>query len=377
MSMNWNRRGLLKGAGAAFGAGLILHRESFSLGERRSTVYPPEEMIHLSLNENPYGPSPGVVEAIRAEFSRLYRYADKQAVQQLAEQVAHYEQMPVEQVILGDILDALGLYLGTQGGLGGEFIYSSPGYLALIDAAARAGSVGVPVPLNSRYQNDLPALLAKVNGKTRAMYLINPHLPTGTLSGDTEFKRFLAEASQHTLPIVDEAYLEYTADFTSRSAVSLVRRGANIMVFRTFDKIHGLAGLPMGYVLAPAPIADALRRQGIGDAMSLERLNVAAASAALSNLGQIEKTRKVVDRERALWFSVLRELKLEYTEAAGNFVFFHTSMPHTKFAAAMLAQGVDIGRGFQPYNEWARITIGLPQENRQAQAAVRKVLETV
>lgn len=83
------------------------------------------------------------------------------------------------------------------------------------------------------------------------MYLINSHLPTGTLSGDAEFKPFLLEAAQHTLPIVDKAYLEYTVDFTSRSAVSLVRRGTNMMVFRTFDKIHGLAGLPMGYVLAP------------------------------------------------------------------------------------------------------------------------------
>jgi histidinol-phosphate aminotransferase len=377
MSMNWKRRGLLKGAGAMFGAGLIPYGESSFPSERRYTVYPSQQMIHLSLNENPYGPSPNVGEAIRAEFARLYRYVDKQAAQQLAEQIAHYEQVPVEQVILGNILDALGLYLGAEGGPGGEFIYSSPGYLALIDAAARVGGVGVPVPLNSRYQNDLPALLAKVNGKTRAMYLINPHLPTGTLSGDAEFKRFLVEAAQHTLPIVDEAYLEYTVDFTSRSAVSLVRRGANVMVFRTFDKIHGLAGLPMGYVLAPVPIAEALRHQGIGDAMSLERLNVAAASAALRDPGQVEKTRKAVDRERAAWFSVLQELKLEYTEAAGNFVFFHTGMPHANFAAAMLAQGVDIGRAFQPYNEWARITIGLPQENRQAQAAVRNVLETV
>ena len=103
------------------------------------------------------------------------------AAQQLAEQIAHYEQVPVEQVILGNILDALGLYLGAEGRPGGEFIYSNPGYLALIDAAARVGGVGVPVPLNSRYQNDLPALLAKVSGRTRAMYLINPGLPNGTI----------------------------------------------------------------------------------------------------------------------------------------------------------------------------------------------------
>jgi histidinol-phosphate aminotransferase len=377
MSMDVKRRELLKGVGAMFGSGIIPHGKPFALGEQRQATSSASQVIHLSLNENPYGPSPYVAEAIRGEFSRLYRYADKQASQQLAEQIAHYEQVSVDQVILGDILDALGLYLGTEGGPGGEFIYSTPGYLPLIDAAARVGGVGVPVPLNSRYQNDLPALLAKVNGKTRAIYVINPHLPTGTLSGDEEFKHFLAETAQHTMPIVDEAYLEYSADFTSRSAVSLVRQGANVMVFRTFDKIHGLAGLPMGYVIAPVPIADALRHQGIGDAMSLGRLNVAAASAVLRDPDQIEKTRKAIDRERALWFSVLQKLKLEYTESAGNFIFFHTGMPHTKFAAAMLAQGIDIGRAFQPYNEWARVTIGLPEENRQAQTGVKHVLETL
>src|SRR6202030_2939866 len=149
-----------------------------------------------------------------------------------------YEQVPVEQVILGEILEFLGLYLGSQGGPGGEFIYSTPGFLALIDAAARVGAVGVPVPLNAQYKNDLPALGAKVNPRTRAIYLVNPHNPTGTVNDSDEFKRFLRKNSQNAVAIVDEAYLEYNADFSSRSAVSLVRDGANVMVFRTFDQIH-------------------------------------------------------------------------------------------------------------------------------------------
>jgi len=94
-------------------------------------------------------------------------------------------------VVLGEILGFLGLYLAGQGGPGGEFIYSTPGYLALIDAAARVGGVGVPVPLNAQYQNDLPALSGKVNRRTRAIYLVNPHNPTGTVNNGEKFKRFL------------------------------------------------------------------------------------------------------------------------------------------------------------------------------------------
>ena len=330
--------------------------------------------MRLSFNENPYGPSPDVSEAIRREFNRLNRYADKEAALRLTEQIATYEHVPIEQVVLGEILDFLGLYLGSQGGPGGEFIYSTPGYLALIDAASRVGGVGVPVSLNAQYQNDLPALSEKVNQRTRAIYLVNPHNPTGTLNDGEEFKRFLRENSQNAVVIVDEAYLEYTADFSTRSAVSLVRDGANVMVFRTFDKIHALAALPMGYVLAPRPLADALRKKGAGDAESLGRLNIVAASAALRDSAQLERTRMAVARERKIWLTVLHNLKLQYAEPNANFVFFNAGMAQPKLAAAMLSQGVDIGRAYPPYVNWARITIGLPEENQRAQAALRHAL---
>jgi len=375
MSMDPSRRSLLKHSGAAFGASILtsqiagasrglLHAESSSLG-----------LVRLSFNENPYGPSPGVAHAIQREFNRLSRYADSQAVQHLTEQIASYEHIPVEQVVLGEILEFLGLYLGSQRGPGGEFVYSTPGYLALIDAAARVGGVGVPVPLNAQYQNDLPALSGKVSQRTRAMYLVNPHNPTGTVNDGEEFTRFLRKNSQDAVAIVDEAYLEYAEDFSSRSAVSLVRDGANVMVFRTFDKIHALAGLPIGYVLAPRTLADALRKQGAGDAESLGRLNIAAASAALRDTAQVERTRNAVAHERKIWLSVLHDLKLQHTEPNANFVFFNAGMAQPKHAAAMLSQGIDIGRAHPPYANWARITIGLPEENQRAQAALRHALE--
>jgi histidinol-phosphate aminotransferase len=206
---------------------------------------------------------------------------------------------------------------------------------------------------------------------------VNPHNPTGTVNDDKEFKRFLGENPQHVVAIVDEAYLEYATDFASRSAVSLVRDGANVIVFRTFDKIHALAGLPIGYVLAPRALADALRKQGAGDAESLGRLNIAAASAALRDTAQVESTRNAVGQEREIWLSVLRDLKLEHTETTANFVFFNAGMPQPKLAAAMLSRGIDIGRAHPPYTNWARITIGLPEENQSAQVALRLCLRGV
>ena len=375
MSMDPSRRTLLKRTSAVFGARIVASHIADSSPVPMHAESSSPQLVRLSLNENPYGPSPGVTDAIQREFNRLNRYADSQTALHLTEQIATYEHVPVEQVILGEILGFLGVYLGSKGGPGGEFIYSTPGYLALIDAAARVGGVGVPVPLNAQYQNDLPALSAKVNQRTRAIYLVNPHNPTGTVNDGEGFKRFLRNISQNTVTIVDEAYLEYTADFSSRSAVSLVRDGASVMVFRTFDKIHALAGLPIGYVLAPRALADALRKQGAGDAESLGRLNIVAASAALRDTAQVERTQKAVAHERRIWLPILHDLNLRHAEPNANFVFFNAGMPQPKLAAAMLSQGIDIGRAHPPYANWARITIGLPEENHRAQAALRHALE--
>ena len=371
MSLLLNRRSLIKTSSLALGANL-LPLAAFAT----STAHDSQQLIHLNLNENAYGPSSKVIPALQKQFLSLSRYADSTAAQIFAEQIAAYERVPVQQIVLGEILGALGLYLGSQGGPGGEFIYSTPGYLALVDAASHLGGVGVPVPLNAQYANDLPALLGKVNRKTRALYLINPHNPTGTVSEEGAFKQFLLESSQHAPVIVDEAYLEYTADFEARSAVSLTREGANVLVFRTFDKIHGLAGLPIGYTVAPRELAEILRKQGIGDAESLGRLNIAAASAALADKVHVQRIRSTVATERTKWTSMLDELKLPHSDSQANFIFFDAGRPQRDLATTLLQKGVNIGRTFPPYTNWARITIGLPEENAIAQRQLREVLRS-
>jgi histidinol-phosphate aminotransferase len=126
------------------------------------------------------------------------------------------------------------------------------------------GGVAVGVPLNERLENDLSAIAAKVNAHTRAVYLVNPHNPTGTVSDAAQFIDFVSELSKRTLVIVDEAYLEFTPDFRKRTVVGLVRAGAQVAVFRTFSKIYGLASLAIGYTLAPVPLAVSLKDFGMG-----------------------------------------------------------------------------------------------------------------
>ena len=369
------RRSFLKGAGLAAGAALLAPPlANAAVSGVANLPYADEHLVRLCFNENPYGPSTLAVQAIQCELGRVTRYGDETAAQALLEQIAAYEKLPADHVILGEVLDGLGLLLGTQGGPGGEFVYSTPGYLALVDATSHVGGVSVAVPLDAQQRNDLPAIAAKINPKTRAVYLVNPHNPSGTVSDNAAFKTFLREASKKTLVIVDEAYLEYTEDFATRSAVDLVREGANVAVFRTFAKIHGLAGLPFGYLLAPPALIAALRAQGDGTAEDIGRLSLAAAAAALQDSSLIERSRRAIAKERSQWASVFEALKLPHSDTAANFVFFNAGRPQKELAAAFRQHGIDIGRGFPPLDQWTRISIGLPGENAKAQQVLREIL---
>lgn len=327
----------------------------------------------LSLNENPFGPSPAAIEAIRRELDEICRYGNAGA-DLLKRAVVAREAVPADQIVFGEILGALGYHLATTGPSGGEFIYSEPGYTALVDAVAPGGGVVIGVPLNRQLENDLPAIAAKVGARTQGIYLVNPHNPSGTVSDAETFLNCVREMSKRTTVIVDEAYLEFEPDFGRRTAVGLTRAGENVIVFRTFAKIYGLAGLSAGYAVAPKAQAASLRRAGIGAAETLDRLAIAASTSSLQDAGYIAATRAKVTAEREKWNRLFDILKLRYSDSRGNFVFFETGRPHQEFAAALRARGIDIGRAFPPLERWARISIGLPGENELAREAVAEVL---
>jgi len=328
--------------------------------------------VRLTLNENPFGPSPLVAKALADDLGGLFRYVGDEAAA-ITAQIAAFEGVAPEQVVLGEMLDALGVQLSLQVGPGGEFIYTVPGYPALVDAGARVGGVVVAVPLNARLENDLPAITAKLNARTRAVFLINPHNPSGTVNPGPEFLEFVRKTSKQALVIVDEAYLEFSDDYAKRTAMSLVRAGDNVMVFRTFGKAHGLAALPFGYAVAPRALAEHLRKQGLGFPRDQNRLALTAASASLRDTAHMVRVHGAVTAERVKWHAVLDGLNLRRTESEANFVFFDAGRPQAEVAKALAAEGVVIGRAFAPYETWVRITIGLPEENARAQAAVKRL----
>lgn len=333
----------------------------------------PPPSIRLALNETPLGPSPAAIDAIKADLSGLARYTGRE-LDDLTAAIAARENIAPEQIVLGENLNVLGLYLSARGGRGGTFVYSEPGYTALVDAVTPAGGRVVGVPLNAALENDLPAIAAAVDGTTRAVYLVNPHNPSGTVSDTAAFIAAVRDLSARTLVIVDEAYLEFMPDFAARSVAPLVREGGNVAVFRTFSKIFGLASLAIGYTLAPKPLAAALKQMGIGAFFGLSRLSLVAATASLGDHDYVASVRTKVAAEREAWHALLRARGRRFSASQANFVFFDCGRPHAEAAAALAARGIIIGRAQPQFDAWLRISIGLPVENAIARQAVAELL---
>ena len=331
-------------------------------------------VIQLSLNENPFGMAAGVEKALLKEMPRIGRYSGE-AGERFIRAVAAHEGVDAEQIIPGEILEALGMYLGLKAGYGGEFIYSVPGYPAMVNAAARVGGKVIAIPLNDRLENDLEAMEAQVNERTAAIFLVNPHNPSGTLSDNEIFHDFLKRVSRRALIVVDEAYLEYSDNFSERTAVNNLMEGDNVIVFRTMAKAYGLAGLSFGYAVAPKALARELMAGGWCDTHALNRMSLAAAEAALKDQKYISGVNRMVTRERNQWHAFLEELGLPHTASMTNFVFFDAGKPHAEVQERLKKAGILIGRSFEPYDTWIRITIGRPEENAKAQSALREIIQ--
>lgn len=327
----------------------------------------------LSLNENPFGPSPRVTAAITAALPRLARYADQADADRLAARVAALEGVAPDQVILGDVLEPLGRFLAMHGVQGGRFVYSDPGYTALVDAAHPLGGVGVPVVLDEGLRDDLATLKAAIDGRAKALFLVHPHNPSGTSHPFAVYAAFAREASQQTLVIADEAYLDYAPD-SRASLVTLTREGANVVVFRTFDKIHGLAALPFGYALVPHNLARQLREAGVGGAHGLSALALVAAEASLGDPAWIAQVRRRTIAGRERLHQSLDGLGLKHSASEADFVFFASPIPAADLRARLAAQGIETARAFPPLGEWVRVTVGTEAEVARTIAALHAAL---
>ncbi len=365
-----NRRQWLKYSGVAV-AGLAYASGTAATSVSASVRLPKAAgPVRLSLNENPLGPSPAALQAMRESVTDVCRYPIS-ASRTLLKTLSEIEGVPSEQVLIGagsgEVLEAYGAKMGSKGG---EVVTAWPSYRQLVGAMERRGSVVVEVPLNARKELDLAAMAAAINPRTQCVYVCNPNNPTGTKVNASELRAFAIEVSQRVPVFIDEAYLECSDDFSTDTMVDLVAEGHDVTVSRTFSKIYGMAGQRIGYAVAPRKTADSLRRMITG---GTNLLAMVGAQASLDDVDYLKTARQRIKAGRDALISVLDELGCRYADPQGNFVFFRSGIPIEEFRPAMREAGVMVGRPFPPYDHWCRISIGTPQEMAVAHAALRQV----
>jgi histidinol-phosphate aminotransferase len=315
--------------------------------------------IVLCWNENPYGPSPAAQAALHDTVTASCRYPDEE-IGQLIDALAAREGLSADHIVTGtgsgELLCALGFIHGHDDG---EIIAADPTYDELTNYARRCGATLKRVPVDKQHRHDLDAMHAAVSDRTRAIYICNPNNPTGTAVGAKALRAFVNSLPERVTVIVDEAYMDFADGADVGSVVDLVSKGKRVVVLRTFSKIHGMAGVRVGYGVARPDIAAEIA----GTRMSSANIfAMRAARASLADHTFLTHCRQKIIADRVRITKEIEHLGLAYAQPQGNFVFFDTGMPLARFTQAMRARNILVGRLFPPYDNWCRITIGTEPE---------------
>jgi histidinol-phosphate aminotransferase len=368
MTANFSRRDLLGisgalAAGAALGPlpGTVAAQMPASAALRSNAV-------RLGFNENPYGPGPAARAAIQAAIADAWKYPVPEEME-LRAMIAAREGLTPRHVLIGDgSSEILHVAAVLQAHGGGELLTAAPTFSMAAEHVRASGGTVREVPLDAGMRFDLAAMRAAISPATRLIYVCNPNNPTGTLVPGAELRAFLDAVPREVTVLVDEAYLELASDLAEHSAVSHVKKDANVIVARTFSKLHGLAGLRVGYALARPDLVERMTRLKLTVASNL---GLVAAAASYADLEFQETSRRRIAEGVAITIAALDELKLRHAPTRANFVFFDTGEPIAGFIAAMRQKGFAVGRPFPPYATWCRVSMGTVEQMRAFAAALR------
>ncbi len=323
--------------------------------------------IKLASNETPYPPLPYVLDRIAEVAAAANRYPDSNSTA-LAAALAEHHGVGVERVRVGCGSVSLCTQLvQAVADAGDEVLYAWRSFEAYPIIAAVSGASSVQVPLTDGHVHDLEAMVERVTGKTRLIFVCNPNNPTGTAVDRDALVRFLQAVPSDVVVALDEAYREFVTDESVPDGLTLLDEFPNVVVLRTFSKAYGLAGLRVGYAIAADPaLATAIGQTQVPFAVS--SVAQAAALASLEPPAQEQMRERVgeVVNERVRVRHALREAGYEVPRTEANFVWLPLGERTTSWAAGCEDHGV-IVRAFA--GSGARVTIGTPAENDRFLAA--------
>jgi len=328
------------------------------------------QIIKLASNENPLGPSPKALAAMRAALKCAHRYPDGGGYY-LRAALSKKLGVAQENLILGNGSNEVIEFLGHAFlKAGAEVITSEHAFIAyrLIAAIFGARTIETPSP---DYHHHLDAMIDAITPRTRLIFIANPNNPTGTLLSQTQIDQFMSRVPDNIIVVFDEAYFDYVDH--PPDTIRFTRDGRNVVVLRTFSKIAGLAGLRIGYGIAPAELIQVLQKTR--QPFNANAIAQAGALAALGDDDHLQKTKRVADEGRAYLEEQFAAMKLRFVPSAANFVLVNVGNGRAVFKA-LLARKI-IVRALKGYRLPAevRISVGTMEQNRKCIEALREVLE--
>lgn len=363
MKQRLNRRSFLLGGAALAGAGVLESLPGAPSLMRRALadVSRPDYIIRASSNENPYGPSRVALKAINLAMQDANKYGG--ITDRLIGLLAKIENVPEDHVTIGtgsgEILNVGAMIASLEPG---SIVAPYPTFEALPRYAGNMGSEIIRVPVDERMHIDLGAMYAAIRADTKMVYLCNPNNPIPSIIEKNAVRDFVDEVSRERLVFVDEAYYEFVDNPDFASMMDYVRDGRrNIIVARTASKIHGIAGLRVGFGYAHPDLIGSI------DAKKTGSLNIVGQHAAYASYQDQSFQDYSIARNReslALVEGMCDELGIRHVKSNANFSFIETGVPIERFSAMMLDKGIMVGRAFEPFTSWARISMQRPEEMR-------------
>ncbi|MGB2402450.1 MAG: histidinol-phosphate transaminase [Akkermansiaceae bacterium] len=329
----------------------------------------PETIVKLASNENPLGPAPAAIEAMKSEAAGVHIYPDGGGYK-LRQALADHHGLGLENVVLGngsnEIIELLcHCFLNP----GAELIAAEHAFVVYKLMATLFGAKYVEVA-DPDFIHDLDGMADAITEDTRLVFIANPNNPTGTMVNEEALDRFMDRLPDHVVAVLDEAYYEFLDD--APDTVKYVREGRNVCVLRTFSKAYGLAGLRIGYGLASPQVAAILQKAR--QPFNANSMAQAAALAAMNDSEHVAKTMETNRTGLAFYEQAFAARDLEYVPSAANFVLVKVGDGDDLFAK-MLRKGV-IVRAMSGYKlpEWVRISIGTMPENERCIEVLDEVL---
>jgi histidinol-phosphate aminotransferase len=356
----------LLGAGAA--AAFV--RPAISIAKQPEHVSPSGQMVRLSANENPYGPSSKALKAMTDSYTIACRYPDEHN-NILIDKLAKLNGVGREQILLGDgSSEILKLCAETFTGKDGRtLVAADPTFEAILEQASVNGAEVVKVPLTSTYAHDLPKMLSAAKGGLT--YVCNPNNPTASITPRSEMRDFMAKTPPEAMVLVDEAYFHFADSPDYESVIPLVKDYPNLLVARTFSKIYGMAGLRCGYCVAQKQTIDRMRPHQMWDSVNIMAL--AAANASLDDPDQVPNGQRLNKEAKTFTINELDKLGYETIPSQANFIMFDCKQPVVPLIQALKQRNVQVGRLFPAMPNHMRLTIGKKSEMEAFVAAFKQV----